>query len=192
MLKKIYDYFIKLADHKWAIPILAIVSFAESSFFPIPPDVLLIPIALARPKKALWAAFVCTSASVLGGLFGYAIGYFLKDSVAMPIIQYFNAEAGFAWFSEKYLEYGSMIVFAAGLTPFPYKVTTIASGLVEMNVMAFVIMSIVSRGLRFFLEAALLYFYGEKARLFIEKNLGMLTIIVTILIFALIYLIKYL
>jgi len=188
MLKKLYEYFLKLARSPNALYFLAILSFAESSFFPIPPDVLLIPIALANPKKAYFAATVCSAASVLGGIFGYGIGYFLKDSVAMPLVHYFNAENSFAWFSEKYLAYGALIVFAAGFTPIPYKIATIASGVVGMNFLMFVLMSSLSRSLRFFLIAALLNVYGERARVFIEKHLGILSFVFLFLLIGCFYL----
>ncbi len=190
VLKKTYDYFMHLATTKYAMWILALVAFSESSFFLIPPDILLIPIALANNKKAMLAASVCTISSVLGGMFGYVIGYYLRDSVAMPMIHYFSAESQFAWFEQAYLKYGSAIVFTAGFTPFPYKITTIASGLVEMNFGAFVLMSILSRGARFFLVAGLIKLYGERAKVFIEKNLGLLSFLFVALLFGCIWLIK--
>ena len=187
MLKKIYARFMALAAHPQAVFVLAAAAFAESSFFPIPPDVLLIPIVLAAAKKAWIAALVCTLSSVLGGGFGYGIGFFLRD-FALGWIERLGWTEAFSLFSLKYNETGPLIVFIGGFTPFPYKLTTIASGLVEMNFLAFMIASLFSRGLRFFLIAALLRAYGEKARIFIEKHLGVLSILFVLLLVGFLFL----
>lgn len=152
----------------WA---LAGVSFAESSFFPIPPDILLIPMIIAARARAWLIAGVCTVASVLGGTFGYAIGFFLFETVGQRLLALYGYGEQFATFQGWYNEYGLLIVFAAGLTPLPYKVFTIASGVTGLDFITFLLGSIVSRGMRFYVEAALLWWLGEPIRLFLERNL---------------------
>ena len=186
-----YNYMIELASRKTALYFLFAVSFIESSFFPIPPDVMLIPMVLATPNKAWKIAGVTTVASVLGGYFGYAIGVFFFDLIAKPILEFYNAAAQFHEFENYYHEYGAWIVFGAGITPFPYKVITIASGVVELNLWVFTIASVLARGGRFFLVAWLLKKYGEPMKDFIEKNLGMLAILFFVLLIGSFMLIKY-
>ncbi|WP_075219056.1 YqaA family protein [Acuticoccus yangtzensis] len=178
MLQKLYDRTMALAASRRAVPTLAGVSFAESSFFPIPPDLLLIPMVLsARARWILYAA-VCTVASVLGGLAGYAIGAFLFDSVAQPILAFYGYADKFASFTERFNQYGAWIVFLAGVTPFPYKVITIASGATGLPLPVFMAASVLARGLRFFLVAGLLYLFGPPIRRFIEERLAMLLALV--------------
>ena len=178
MLQKLYDRTMALAASRRAVPALAGVSFAESSFFPIPPDLLLIPMVLsARARWILYAA-VCTVASVLGGLAGYAIGAFLFDSVAQPILAFYGYADKFASFTERFNQYGAWIVFLAGVTPFPYKVITIASGATGLPLPVFMAASVLARGLRFFLVAGLLYLFGPPIRRFIEERLAMLLALV--------------
>ncbi|AGK59834.1 hypothetical protein HYPDE_40828 [Hyphomicrobium denitrificans 1NES1] len=171
MLRGIYDWTMRKAASDKAPSALAAVSFAESSFFPIPPDVMLIPMVLSRREKAWWYATVATVASVLGGLLGYAIGYFLYDAVGLPILKFYGREHALDGFMTFVHDYGVPAVIIKGMTPIPYKVVTIAAGVGKMNLLAFIGASIVARAMRFFLVAGLLYFAGEPIRAFIEKRL---------------------
>lgn len=191
-IQKCYDYMLDLASRPTALYFLFAVSFIESSFFPIPPDVMLIPMVLATPQKAWKIATVTTVASVLGGYFGYAIGVFLFDTVAMPLLNFYGYGHEFDVFSGYYHEWGAWIVFGAGFTPFPYKVITIASGVVHLDLFVFTIASVLARGGRFFLVAWLLKKYGEPMKIFIEKNLGMLAVLFFVLLIGSFALIKYL
>ncbi len=166
----------KLAAHRHAQWFLALVSFVESSVFPIPPDAMLIPMTLAQPAKAWRYATICTIASVFGGLLGYYIGYALFDTVGQWILDVYGLADKFIDFQQKFNEWGLPIVFFAGLTPFPYKVVTLLSGATEMALPTFIAASIVSRGLRFYLVCGLLYYFGEPMRAFIEKYLGLITL----------------
>ena len=172
------------AASPYALWILALVSFVESSVFPIPPDVLLIPMVLAAPRRAWLIAGVCTLSSVAGGMLGYAIGALLYDTLGRPVLEMYGHLDKFTEFQARYNEWGAWIVFGAGLTPFPYKVITIASGVTGLNLVTFVIASVLARGLRFFLVAALLWYFGEPIKRFIERNLGMLTIVFFVLLFG--------
>jgi membrane protein YqaA with SNARE-associated domain len=177
MLRRLYDWTIQLSAHPRALWALAAVSFIESSFFPIPPDALLLPMVLAARERAWRIAAVCTVASVLGGLLGYGIGYFLFAEIGQPLLTFYGYEEKFLEFKNAYNDWGAWIVFGAGLTPFPYKVITIASGVANLDIVTFVVASVLSRGLRFFLIAALLWKFGPPVRRFIEARLGLLTII---------------
>jgi len=183
MLRRLYDWTMALAADRHAEKALAGISFAESSFFPLPPDLLLIPMVLAERAKALRFATVCTVASVLGGIAGYLIGAFLFNELARPILDFYGYGARFDVFAGWYNDWGAWIVFTAGLTPFPYKVITIASGATGLDFVVFLLASVASRGLRFFVEAGLLYWIGPPIRAFIEKRLGLVfTVFVTVLI----------
>lgn len=177
-----YNYFIKLAAQPNALYILFAVAFIESSFFPIPPDIMLIPMVLATPNKAWKIAGVATIASVIGGYFGYIIGVYFFDLIAQPILNFYGYIHQFDVFKNYYHEWGAWIVFGAGVTPFPYKVVTIASGVVHLDIWVFGIASVLSRGFRFFLVAWLLKKYGAPMRTYIEKNLGLLSIIFMLLL----------
>lgn len=179
---RIYDEVIHLSGSKYAIYWLAAFSFIESSFFPIPPDIMLIPMILAAPKQAWKIAGICTVASVVGAYLGYIIGYYFFELIAEPILNFYHFMDKFNEFKNLYTEYGAWIVFGAGITPFPYKIITIASGVVHLNLAVFTIASILARGLRFFVIAWLLKVYGEKMRIFIEKNLGWLSVLFLILL----------
>ncbi len=192
MLQRTYDWVMRLAARPDAIWALAAISFIESSVFPIPPDVLLIPMVLAARTRAWRIALVCTIASVLGGMAGYAIGYFLYEGVGQPLLEFYGYAARFAEFQGHYNEWGAWIVFIAGVTPFPYKVITIASGVTGLDVATFTIASILARGLRFYAVAALLYWFGPPVRAFIERRLGLVTIVFVVLLFAGFVAIKYL
>ncbi|MGB6923348.1 MAG: YqaA family protein [Methyloceanibacter sp.] len=154
---------------------MAAVSFAESSFFPVPPDVILVPMALANPAKARLYALVCTVASVLGGLVGYAIGALLYDTLGHWLISAYGYGEGIDAFREAYAKWGAWIILIKGMTPIPYKIVTIASGFAGYNLFYFVLLSIITRGARFYLEAELLRIYGEPIREFIERRLTLVT-----------------
>jgi membrane protein YqaA with SNARE-associated domain len=184
VLDRLYARAIALARHRHALGWLAVVAFVESSVFPIPPDVMLIPMVLAERRKAALIAAVCTAASVIGGLAGYAIGYGLWEAVGQPLIDFYGYGEQMAAFTARYNDWGAWIVFTAGLTPFPYKVITIASGVAALDPVVFVIASALSRGLRFFVIAALLYRFGAPIERFIARNLGVLTVVFVVLLFA--------
>jgi membrane protein YqaA with SNARE-associated domain len=177
MLRRLYDWCIEAADKRYATWILGGVSFAESSFFPVPPDVMLIPMSLARPDKAYHFAFLCTCASVLGGVAGYLIGLLLYDSLGHWVIQLYGYGEKVEAFREMYRQYGAWIILLKGLTPIPYKLVTITSGFVGYNFFWFVVLSVITRGARFFVLAFLLHRYGPWAREVIEKRLGLWTAI---------------
>jgi membrane protein YqaA with SNARE-associated domain len=182
MLRGIYDWTMRMAASDKAPRALAAVSFAESSFFPIPPDVMLIPMVLSRREKAWWYATIATVASVIGGVFGYAIGYFLYDTVGLPILKLYGREHALDSFMTFVHDYGVPAVIIKGMTPIPYKVVTIAAGVGHMNLLAFIGASIVARAMRFFLVAGLLYFAGEPIREFIEKRLSLVTTVFLVLL----------
>jgi membrane protein YqaA with SNARE-associated domain len=175
MLRRIYDWTMRMAADKRAPWALAAVSFIESSFFPIPPDVMLVPMVLSRREKAWWYATIATVASVIGGLFGYAIGYYLYDAVGLPILRFYGREHALDSFMTFVHDYGVPAVIIKGMTPIPYKVVTIAAGVGQMNLLAFIGASIVARAMRFYLVAGLLYFFGEPIRAFIETRLALVT-----------------
>jgi membrane protein YqaA with SNARE-associated domain len=175
MLRDFYDKVIELSKGPNALPTLAAVSFAESSFFPIPPDVILVPMALANPHKARLYALVCTIASVLGGLLGYAIGALLYDTLGKWLISLYGYGDSVEAFRHAYAEWGAWVILIKGLTPIPFKIVTIASGFAGYDLFMFFILSIITRGARFFLEAELLRIYGEPIREFIEKRLTLVT-----------------
>ena len=176
-VRQIYDSIIGLSANKNALAWLFAISFIESSFFPIPPDIMLIPMILATPNKAWKIAGICTLASVLGGYFGYMIGVYFFQLIAEPLLNFYGYLDKFDQFKNLYHEYGAWIVFGAGITPFPYKIITIASGTVHLNLAVFTIASVLARGLRFFLIAWLLKAYGVAMKNFIEKNLGWLSVL---------------
>jgi membrane protein YqaA with SNARE-associated domain len=175
MFRPLYDFLIRLSAHPKSLHALAAVSFAESSFFPIPPDAMVIPMVLARRERAYTIATVCTVASVLGGLAGYAIGYFIYDTLGQWLIGIYNLQSGAQDFQEWYGEWGIWVILIKGFTPIPYKLVTIASGAAHFNLLAFTLASIATRGLRFFLIAALLRKYGEPVQLFIERRLDLVS-----------------
>ena len=174
MLRRLYDWTMSLAATRHAEKGLFAVSFAESSFFPIPPDVLLIPMTLAKPGNWIRLALICTAASVIGAFVGYAIGMFLYESIGVWLLETYGAADKFAKISDWYNTWGGWGVLFAAITPFPYKVLTIFSGATGLNLVTFIVVSIIGRGIRFFLVSWLLYKFGEPIRLFIEKYLGLL------------------
>ena len=173
MLRRIYDWCIDAAHKPYAMWIMGAVSFAESSFFPVPPDVMLIPMSLARPARAWLYATVCTAASVLGGILGYAIGALLYDSLGQWLISLYGLGDKVETFRAGYAEYGAWIILLKGLTPIPYKLVTVTSGFANFNIWLFVILSVIARGGRFFFVAILLNRYGEWIRVRIERHLGL-------------------
>ncbi len=192
MLRSLYDWTIRLAEHPRALWALAIVAFVESSFFPIPPDVLMIPMILARPSRAWLIAGVALVASVLGGLLGYAIGAFAYESIGQPILEAMGKAHAMEEFNTRFNDFGFWAVLAAGVTPFPYKVITIMSGWTGMPLGTFVATSILARALRFFLVAGLLWKFGEPIRDFIEKRLGLMFTLFIILLFGGFLAVRYL
>ena len=182
MTSACYDYMIDLASREKALYFLFAVAFIESSFFPIPPDIMLIPMVLATPSKAWTIAGVATVASVLGGYFGYIIGVYFFDLIAKPVLAFYGYLHQFDVFKDYYHQWGAWIVFGAGITPFPYKVVTIASGVVHLDIWVFGIASVIARGMRFYLVAWLLKKYGEPMKVFIEKNLGLLSVLFLLLL----------
>ncbi|OZB16219.1 MAG: cytochrome B [Rhodobacterales bacterium 34-62-10] len=183
MLRSLYDWTLQQAQHRHALWVLAIVSFVESSVFPIPPDVLMIPMILARPSRAWLIAGVALIASVLGGVLGYVIGAYFYDTLGQPILQALGKDAAMEAFNGRFNDLGFWPVLIAGITPFPYKVITIMSGWTGLPIGTFVVTSVIARGLRFFIVAALLWKFGAPIRDFIEKRLGLLfTVFVVILV----------
>jgi membrane protein YqaA with SNARE-associated domain len=173
MLRRIYDWCIAAADKPYALWLMGAVSFAESSFFPVPPDVMLIPMSLARPQRAWLYALVCTITSVAGGVVGYGIGSLLYESIGQWLIQLYGYGDKVEAFRASYAQYGAWIILLKGLTPIPYKIVTITSGFAEYNLWLFIVFSVIARGGRFFLVAILLNRYGEWIRHTIEKRLGL-------------------
>jgi membrane protein YqaA with SNARE-associated domain len=184
VLRQLYGSTMALAGHRHALLALAVISFAESSVFPIPPDVLLIPMILAARERAWTIALVCTIASVAGGVAGYAIGALLFETLGRPIVEFYGYLDRFQEFQTRYEEWGAWIVAGAGFTPFPYKVITITSGVMHLDFAVFMVASVLSRGARFFLLAALLWYFGPPIRSFIERYLPQLTIIFFLLLFG--------
>ena len=192
MLRRLYDWTLSLAAHKHALLALALIALIESSIFPIPPDILIIPMVLAARDRAWVIAGVCTVASVIGGVFGYGIGFFLFEQIGKPVLEFYHYAAKFGEFQETYNDWGAWAVFFAGITPFPYKVITILSGVTGLNMPVFIIASIVVRGLRFFIVAALLWKFGDPIRAFIERRLGLLFILFCVVLVGGFVLVKYL
>lgn len=174
MFRSLYDWTMRQARRPNAPRALAVVSFLESSVFPIPPDVMLLPMCLAAPHRSFQYAFICTVASVLGGMLGYAIGFFLIETLGQWIIRIYGLADAWAAFESAYGEYGLWIILIKGLTPIPYKLVTIASGAAHFSLAVFIIASVVTRGVRFFLLAGLLWKFGPPIQVFIERRLTLL------------------
>lgn len=182
MLRGLYDWVMSLASGRQALWALAVISFIESSFFPIPPDVMLIPMVVAK-RQAWWRiALVCTIASVIGALLGYAIGAFLFETIGRWLIEFYHAGGTFERIVGWYDDWGWLGILAGAVTPLPYKVLTIFSGTVLFSLPVFIAVSIVGRGLRFFLVAGLLYWFGEPIRAFIEKRLTLVFVAFIVLL----------
>jgi membrane protein YqaA with SNARE-associated domain len=191
LLRRLYHWTLELAAHRRAVWALAGVSFAESSFFPIPPDVVLIPMCVTNRRRALWYATVCTAASVLGGLAGYAIGAFLWETVGQAIINFYRLADEMNAFKESYRLHGAWIIAIAGFTPVPYKLFTIASGVFQYPVLEFAIISTLARGARFYLVAGLLMWFGEPIKAFIEKRFELVTVVFTVLLVGGFFVLRY-
>jgi membrane protein YqaA with SNARE-associated domain len=192
MLRRLYDWTMGLAAHPHAMTWLAVIAFLESSVFPIPPDILIIPMVLAAPTRAWRVVAVASAASVLGGLAGYAIGFFLFETIGRAIIEFYGYLGKFERFQDWYREWGGWIVFAGGFSPIPYKVITIASGSVQLDLWTFSIVSIISRTGRFLLVAVLLWKFGAPIRAFIERWLGPLTFLFVVFLVLGFVIVKYL
>ena len=184
MFRSLYDWTLRLAGHRHALRWMAGVSFTESSFFPIPPDVMLVPMILARREQAYLIATICTVASVAGGVLGYAIGYFLYDSVGLWLINLYGAHDGLAEMERWYADWGAAVILIKGLTPIPFKIVTIASGFFQYNFALFVLLAAITRGARFFLIAWLLRRYGAPMQAFIERRLNLIGIALLALLVA--------
>lgn len=192
MIRRLYDWTLSLAHSPYALWALAFVAFIESSVFPIPPDLLMIPMIIAAPRRAFLIAGVATVASVLGGMLGYGIGMFAFESVGRPILEALGKAHSMDEFSTRFNDMGFWAVLIAGLTPFPYKVITIMSGWTAMPLGTFVITSILARALRFFIIATLLWKFGDQIKDFIEKRLGLVFTICCIVLVGGFFLVRYL
>jgi len=175
LLHALYDWVMRLAQHPRARFWLGTVSFAESSVFPIPPDAMLVPMALARPDQAWRLATICTITSVLGGVLGYVIGYYLFEAVAMPVLSAYGHADALARFEDWFQRWGAAVILVKGLTPIPFKIVTIAAGAAKMDFLIFILTAVVTRGARFFLLAWLIRRFGPSVREFIEKRLTLVT-----------------
>jgi membrane protein YqaA with SNARE-associated domain len=191
MMRRLYDWMMRMAGHKKAPQALFWVAFIESSVFPIPPDVMLIPMILAQRAKAFLYASICLAGSVIGGMAGYAIGYYLFDLIGEPILRVYGYGEKYQQTAALFNEWGPWILIAKGWTPFPYKVLTIAAGAFKMSFVPFILASIVARAMRFYLVAALLYWFGEPIRDFIEKRLSLVTTAFLVLVVGGFVAIKY-
>ncbi|GAW34978.1 SNARE associated Golgi protein [Roseovarius sp. A-2] len=192
MIRSLYDRTLRMAEHRHAVWVLACVSFIESSVFPIPPDVLMIPMILARPSRAWLIAGIALVSSVLGGMLGYAIGAFAYQEIGQPILTALGKGEAMAAFAMRFNDFGFWAVLTAGVTPFPYKVITIMSGWTAMPLGTFIATSILARGIRFFLVAALLWKFGAPVRNFIERRLGLMTLLFVLLLFGGFYATRFL
>jgi membrane protein YqaA with SNARE-associated domain len=192
MMRRAYDWMMRMAASRRAPWALAFVSFIESSFFPIPPDVMLIPMVLSRRQEAWWYATIATVASVFGGLLGYTIGYYFYDAIGLPILKFYGREHALDAFIEFVHTYGVPAVIIKGATPIPFKVVTIAAGVAKMDLPAFIGASIIARAMRFYLVAGLLYFFGEPIREFIERRLMLVTTVFVVVLVGGFVAIRYL
>lgn len=190
-LRKLYNWVLHWAETPYAVPALFLLAFAESSFFPVPPDVLLIALAISIPRKALYYALICSIGSVAGGMMGYLIGYQFMEAVGTRIIDFYGVTSQWAYVGGLYKQYAAWAVFIAGFTPIPYKVFTIAGGAFQIDFFVFVLASAVSRSARFFIVAGLIYFFGPPIRAFIDKYFNILAIVFVILLVGGFILIKY-
>ena len=191
LIRKLYDWTIRLAETKYALWALAAVAFAESSFFPIPPDLLLIPMCIAERRRSFFYAAVCTVASVIGGLAGYAIGAWFYDEWGAKIIHLYGMDKNFNDLKINFQEYGGWIILAKGMTPIPFKILTILSGVMHLALPVFIISSIGARAMRFFIVAGLLWKFGAPVRVFIEKHLGWVMIAFLVLLIGGFVALKY-
>ncbi len=192
MLKDLYSKLLKWAEHKYSIYLLAFVSFIEASFFPVPPDPILLTMCLGRPKRSLWYAFICSLFSVLGAVLGYYIGFYLWNSVHEFFFEYLFKESSFNYVGELYHQNSFLTILTAAFTPIPFKVFTVAGGVFKISLFDLVIASAIGRSARFFIEGGLFYFFGPTIKDFIEKYFNLLTILLTVLIIAVVIIYKIL
>ena len=191
-LRRLYDWTLQKSSHPKASWFLSFFAFIESSFFPIPPDIILIPMIIAKRTKAWSYAFICTTSSVIGGLAGYCIGFFFYNTLGVLIIEYYGLTNQFSVFEKYYIQYGIWIVLGAGFTPFPFKFITIASGVFGLNVFLFTVVAIIARGLRFYLLAFLLKLFGQVIEQIIDKYFNILATLFFILLIGSIMIVKFL
>lgn len=192
MFRRLYTWVLGWADTKYGVPALAIVSFAESSFFPVPPDPLLMALSLGKPKRAFWYALVCSVMSVLGGIFGYFIGWALWGLMSSFFLTYVFSPEAFDFVRVQYEQNAFLTILGAAITPIPYKVFTVSAGVFHINLLYLILASAIGRSARFFLEAGLVYFFGEKIRNFIDKYFNLLVTLFFILVLAGFFIVKFL
>jgi len=191
-LRKLYNWVLHWAETPYGTPALFLLAFAESSFFPVPPDVLLMALGLSIPKKAFRYAIVCAIGSVLGGILGYGIGYFGYEAIGKPIIDFYHGQEVMSSIETQYIQYGFWGVLIAAITPIPYKVFTISSGFFRFHVGTFIIASVIGRSFRFFLVSGLIFFFGPPIKTFIDRYFNVLTVVFMILLIGGFILLKYL
>jgi membrane protein YqaA with SNARE-associated domain len=191
LIKKLYDWVLHWAETPYAVPALFLLAFAESSFFPVPPDVLLIALAISIPKKAFKFALICMLGSVIGGVLGYGIGLYGYETIGKPIVDFYHGQEIMELIKIKYDQHGFLGILIAAITPIPYKVFTIASGVFRFDFWLFTLASIIGRSTRFFIVAALIWKFGSPIRNFIEKYFNLLSIIFILLLIGGFLLIKY-
>lgn len=185
MFKRLYDWTLSLAESRHSTLALAGIAFAESSFFPLPPDLILLPMSLAKPNKAWFYAAVCTAASVVGGMLGYAIGALLYDTIGQKIIALYGYGPRIGVLREFYAHWGWAFILVKGLTPIPFKLVTIVSGLLGYNLPLFILLSLITRGARFFLVAAAMNRYGDLVRVWMDKHFAwFIAILLAIIVFG--------
>ncbi len=182
ILKRLYDWVLSWANTKYGTLALFLVAFSESSFFIVPPDVLLIALSVSRPKRAFYYASISTVASVLGGIFGYIIGLKVMESIGMPILHFYDVLDKFEYVASLYNKHDAWAVSIAGFTPIPYKLFTITAGATKINFLIFFFASLLSRGARFFIVGGLIFFFGAKIKDFIDKYFNLLSIVFMILL----------
>ncbi|HKF74197.1 MAG TPA: YqaA family protein [Stellaceae bacterium] len=191
MIESLYQRVLRLAASQHAVLALAGVAFIESSVFPIPPDVLLIPMIIAAPPRAFRLAAICTAASVLGGFLGYAIGYFAFATIGEPVLQFYHVMDRYEALKASFAEWGAWIIILKGMTPIPYKIVTIASGAFHFDLVTFAVASAISRSIRFFLVAALLWRFGAPIRDFIEQRLMLVTSVFVVFLVGGFFVLRY-
>lgn len=191
LIRRIYDWILHWAETPYGTPALFILAFTESSFFPIPPDVLLIALCLSITKRSFYFALICSIGSVLGGAFGYLIGLTFMDTIGMKILSIYGFQEQYQYVQHLYMKYDAWAVGIAGFTPIPYKVFTISAGAFKISFNVFIIASAVSRSLRFFLVAGLIYIFGTPIKIFIDKYFNILTVVFTLLLIGGFVIIKY-
>ncbi len=187
----IYDWMLEKATHRYSLFILVLICFCEGIFFPIPPDVMLLPMMLASPKRSFFIATIATIASVLGGVVGYLIGWSFYDLIALPLLSAYGYQDFYQTFSRLFLQHDHWVVFAGGFSPIPYKVISVSAGFAGMNLLAFIAISILARGCRFFLLAVLIRLFGANIRTFIDKYFGLLSLLFCLLLLIGILTLRY-